>query len=80
MQLTLPILVTLLSALATAVPVEDNSVLKREDGSSGSSGLRSRSATGYQGPGVYTFTNAVTNLRADLYLGNPAPGTSINMW
>ena len=70
MQLTLSSLVLLLSSLATAAPVD----------ASTSSGLVGRAAAGYQGPGVYTFTNAKTNLRADLLNGNPAPGTSINMW
>ncbi|KAL8789551.1 MAG: hypothetical protein Q9195_006778 [Heterodermia aff. obscurata] len=70
MQLTLSSTVLLLSSLVTAAPVD----------SSTSSGLTGRAASGYQGPGVYTFSNAKNNLRADLLNGNPAPGTSINMW
>ena len=70
MQLTLSSTVLLLSSLAVAAPVD----------ASTSTGLVGRAAAGYQGPGVYTLTNAKTNLRADLLNGNPAPGTSINMW
>ena len=70
MQLTLSSVVLLLSSLAVAAPVD----------ASTRTSLVGRAAAGYQGPGVYTFTNAKSNLRADLLNGNPAPGTSINMW
>lgn len=41
------------------------------------------SVSGYQGPGVYPFTNSFKvqgERRADLYNGHSAPGTSINGW
>ncbi|KAL8987880.1 MAG: hypothetical protein Q9169_008636 [Polycauliona sp. 2 TL-2023] len=71
MHLTLPTLLSLLSSTTLASPL----LLQQR-----AAPTINPSAKGYQGPGVYTLTNAFSGLRADLYLGNTAPGTSINGW